>query len=191
MRQRAKPRIGECDFLAPGIGAGQYLFENVKEVTDLVVRTADGIGIVGADVGGAQQDLFVIERIDETGAEIVSLEVKHPVAQLASNVGPAHHQMRAARATDQLALNAETLVGFINPGTGTIDDQLGPHPDSCIGNLVTQPHLAVDHALQRQIGNGKACWAISLRIFHQFQREPFGMGQARIIILRDGTNAAR
>ncbi len=96
-----------------------------QQVVDLLLADGHGVGIVGRNVGCAQQDPL-LQRKEQHDASIRRLEKQLVVR--AGSVQPVmrQHQVRALRAADPAGWSAQTPVDPVDPRASGVDHQARP-----------------------------------------------------------------
>jgi hypothetical protein len=144
-RQGPHAGIGEHHLLAPQRHVREDAREDGEEIVDLGLAAGYVVGIVGAQIGRAEQHPVAGEAVGEAGPPVEGLEIEHALLEGGGEPGVRDHEMRALGAADQPLLDAEPRVHTVGPSTGGVDDQARPDQEPLARRLVTQDDGAARH----------------------------------------------
>ena len=100
----------------------------------------------------------------------------------ASSSGMLNHDVRAFGAADILSLALQGAIGEIDPGSACIDHDSGLDFKPLAGNLICQNNPYLHSSPRRDIIQRVNVRTLPLRVQNEFQAEPFGIADARIVI---------
>ena len=154
-------------------------FQNVIDLR----LVADGVRVLGWDVGGAGDDLAA-DRIEDADAAVPVHEVDHLVSGRGHEFGVIEHHMRTLGSADEAGLVPEAAIGEIDPGARGVDDDPRSHFAGLAGDLVAQNDSTARGALQPDVVQRTRLGKRGFRVLGQFEAQPFRIRDPRVVVGR-------
>ncbi len=176
--------------LAPDRDVGQDLLQYREQVVDFGLGAVNAVGILHADVGGAQQHLTQVGE-DDAGAPVRRLEVQHRIAERVAQPVMVDHQVRALRPADHALVDAHRCVDAVDPGAGGVHHDARGDAQGLVGRGVAQRDTFGTDALRGDVGQRLRLRCVAQRVQDQFQVDAFRMRDPAIPVFRRGGDAAR
>ena len=178
--QRADPAICVDDLVAAETQARQQGPQAVEEIVDLRILAAHLVGIVGRDVGRAdQRPAQIVEH--EANAPVVGLEIDHPTVEGAHQLLMVQQNVRALGAADHGGGHAQGRVHAVDPRAGRIDDDGRAGAEGPAVGCREGEQAALGRGKRRVVG-GRGAWARRQPVLHQFEHQPLGAADLGVVV---------
>ena len=180
VRQGPDAAVLKDDVLAARRQVREHCAKRPQQVVGLFLADGHGVGIVGRDIGRAQQDPL-LQREEQYDASIRRLE-KDLVARAGSvQFFMRQHQVRALRAADPARWSAQTPVDPVNPRAAGVDHQARPDFQFLALLLVPQGHRRPLPCLRRHIVERKGLLMRRHAIADELNAQALGAGQPGVV----------